>query len=268
MQSFPAGVAVTVTIPHQDQNGDPLTPAGLRYFVYGDDDLLIDGPISPAVTGSSTSVIVVGADNTLADGQIAGYRRVVLEMTTTNGVFTNDAEFIIRAENRLVLLGNSFQSYSQAMVLADEMPGILGWEDASRLDRTSALIEAYDRLTRFAYRIIDDKNTTLSQSRIFWDAREETLVKPGYWSVMTLQDWTSFPARFINAIRKAQIAEADSMLGGDPLGDKRRMGIASERIGESEMTFRAGIPPKAGASSAALEYVARYIDRRVTLSRV
>ena len=78
-------------------------------------------------------------------------------------------------------------------------------------------------------------------------------------------DLTLIDSDLLAAIAKAQIAEADFMMGGDTVEDKRRTGLMSETVGESSNMFRPGKPLVLAGSEKALRYLTGYItwSRRI-----
>jgi hypothetical protein len=149
-------------------------------------------------------------------------------------------------------------------MIAREIPNIPGWEGAADRDRLTALLDAYDRLTRIGFRI-PRRFLGDWQSRIEWTSEE--FIPPLRWSEMTLQRFNDYHPRFKTALRKAQVCEADVILGGDVIADRRRAGLLSESIGESSMMFRSGKPLNLGISHRSLEYLSGFVDIRITMGR-
>ena len=267
MKTYPVGVAVTVTIPLVDFNGDPVTPTGLSYVVYDEfmDDLAdADVPVEEGMT--DVAITVLGDANRLASGATAGIRTVVLEIVTEGGTFRVDQTYKIRSNINLVLLTNSFQSYGLAQLTASDMPRLFGWEGADDAARQGALIEAFERLTRIGYRVrrpqdIDFQNTIGEINDL------EDIIEPRAWPVMDPSRWNNLPQHFRKALCRAQVLEANEILRGDVVGEKRRSGLLSESIGESSMMFRSGKPLQLGISGPALEALTGYVNIRMTLTR-
>ena len=265
MKTYPVGVDIAVTIPFIDLNGDPVTPTGLSVRVLDEDGNQVMPPTSVTLTPGETDLThtIGSAYNSLATGVIKGLRVVELSMTTSGGVIPSVVMYMIQRNSNLVILDDSFQTYEQALVLASQMPALIGWDGATESERKNALAEAFRRLTTIGYRIrrpedVDTQNTIPDTDEV---------IQPRYWPIMTLERWGLLSDRFKIAIKKAQIAEANEILRGDIVGDKRRSGLLSETIGESSMMFRSGKPLDLGISASALSYVTGYVETRITITR-
>lgn len=261
MRSYPVNSAITITVPFIDANGDPVAPTGASAVVTNELDEVVATiasiPFSPGDT-SADLVLSAGINAT------PGLRTIVVTVATASGSFAASLErYVLLAAVPLVLLQNSFQTYSQALYEASQMMPNLAWDNASEIERITGLSTAFDMLTRFGYRIYNT-NDPDDQSRLFG----HTYVIPAaYWASMTVDRWNEYPEHFRRAIRRAQIAQAAEMVNGDIVAKKRRQGLLSETIGESSMMFRSGKPLDIGMSKDVLSYIARYIDYRVTITR-
>lgn len=163
----------------------------------------------------------------------------------------------------LTTLVNSFQTYAEAAQLSREMSGLAAWTASSDIDRSKALIDAFERLIRVGYRV--PRPDSDLQSR--FDANYATEISPRHWDIVTLPEFEALPARFLRALRKAQIAEAEVILGGDLISGRRRAGLMSETVGESSMMFRPGKPLQLGVSEQALVYLTGFVNLRMTMVR-
>ncbi|SER26029.1 hypothetical protein SAMN05216548_11410 [Faunimonas pinastri] len=282
MHTFPAGVAVNVVIPLIDLNGDPVTPTGLRARVLDQngEEVVAFSDISFETGATDIDIMVKAATNTLApfpdqkqDGTFdeegilqatTGARTVELEITTEGGVFTTGQTYLLQARNRFVLLRNTFQTYEQALIHVSTMPRLAGWNAATDMERQNALVEAFRRLTRLGYRVQRPEDQDIMYRAAVAD---DTVIPATLWRYMDAELWQRYPSRFRLALCKAQVAEADEVLQGGTANAKRRSGLLSESIGESSMMFRSGKPLDLGMSSAALEYLAGYLEFRVTTTR-
>lgn len=259
METFVAGADVTLTIPLQDVNGETVTPTAIEVVVLDEDENELARWSHPVegVSGE-IEVLVPAAYNS------PGVRTVELTLTTAAGEVTQLAVYALRAPTRLVVLQNSFQTWGRALAEAGDMPNLLGWEGAEDFERQTALIEAFRRLIRLGYlvrwpREIDDMRYLTEIDR---------RIAPQHWATMTHEQWSTwYPETFRAALRRAQIAEADQIIGGDRIGEKRRAGIFAETIGESKMMFRMGKPLDLGVSAQALQHVTGFVDLKMTTGR-
>ena len=104
----------------------------------------------------------------------------------------------------------------------------------------------------------------LSQNAVMYDARDPFWVVTGI-RYLKEADFKKWPKDFQNALRRAQLYEADQILKGDPVGDKRRAGVVSETIGEAKMFFNARPPLRLALCVQAMETLSPYLhsSRRI-----
>jgi hypothetical protein len=77
----------------------------------------------------------------------------------------------------------------------------------------------------------------------------------------------ALPEQFLNAIRLAQVIEADSILGGNETEDLRESGLLSKTVGESSQMFRSGVAMKLPLSKRAYQVLKRYTMRNNKIGR-
>jgi hypothetical protein len=261
MDRFPVGTAVTLQIAYVDYNDVAVVPTGVSYTVRNenDDELAADIPVAGPYTDKAT-ITIAGNLNTPA-----GARMIELKMTNAAGDTFVDAVYEVRDRVRLVLLDNSFITYLQAQLIANMMPNAVGWQGATEDQRIYALMAAYERLTRFAYLIkwpeqVDTQNILLQD--------QHARITPQMWPAMTPELLAPYPVNFRNALAKAQVIEANAVLTGDPIADKRRAGLMAESVGESKMMWRGGVRPlDYGVHRDTFDALKGYIDYRLTLTR-
>jgi hypothetical protein len=269
MKSYPSGVAVSLTFPLVDFKGDPVTPTGLSVRVFDENEIEVVGSQSIVFNPGDPEIefTVSAIANTLSGATRIGYRQVELIMTLAEGSYTVSQGYGVKANVQLGVLENSFQTFGNALVLAETMPNLSGWIAATDSDRIAALIEAFTRLTRFGYLVKWPRDPDAQNSIAWFDSRNEIIV-PRLWTMMSVERFmTLYPEAFRLAIRKAQISEANQILSGDIIADKRRAGIVSEKTGESSMTFNSSKPLNLGISQQAFQYITGYIDIKITLTR-
>jgi hypothetical protein len=264
MQTFAAGTTVRVTIPLVDLNGDPVTPTAIEAAVNDQDGTPIVPPYVVAFTPGDTDVeITVPADKNQITGP-AGARTVFLEVTTADGVFELFETYLLRGAVRLTVPTNSFQTYEQALVEASLMPPLTGWNAASAIDRKNALEEAYRRLSRIGYRVWRPEDV---DAQNYYVPDELDRIEPRLWPIMSLDRFLKAPAHFRKALCRAQLQEANEILSGDVVSQKRRQGLLSESIGESSMMFRSGRPIDLGITTETRAHLTGFIDLRYTVTR-
>jgi hypothetical protein len=73
---------------------------------------------------------------------------------------------------------------------------------------------------------------------------------------------------FLKALRYAQVTEADSLMGGDPVNQLRRDGLISQTVGESSSYFGQKQPIDLSVSKKALGRLRGYITYSVPIARL
>lgn len=270
MQTYSAGTTVSVTIPFKDEFGNDLVPVALSARVLDQDGVEIVAPVSVEFDPGDidVTIAVAGPSNAISAGGAFGARTVELTIVTAAGNVLAGETYMLRAAAMLQLFVNSFQTYERALVEGEQIVGLTGWQGASSDDRKIALMDAFFRLTRYAYRIAQP---SCEDRFTYVDFEDTSVVLPKHWqTTMTLDRWNGFPERFKTALRRAQVTQANDLIANsasDSFESKRDQGIFSESIGESKVMFRSGKGVQLHASRKALAYVGPFIDRRVRLVR-
>jgi hypothetical protein len=274
MEAFPAGKQVSVTVQLTDLSGNPLTPTAVSARVVDESGTEVVAQFSVTPTGASATIVVEGPSNLLSVGQTAGIRTVKVAVSTNDGSYNFDESYILKVApaDALVVLVNSFQTFNQAVLTAAEIPGLKGWDNELTTDelRIAALTEAYRRIIQIGMNVRwprdVDAQTYLTTTD--WIGDQTRLITPEYWQFINLNSYNTFyPEHFRQALRRAQVAEADDLLSGDPIEERRRMGLLSETIKDSSMMFRSGKPLDLGVSAKAFAYLRGYVQFRKTLGR-
>lgn len=151
---------------------------------------------------------------------------------------------------------NSFQSYSEAALTALSIPGLAGWDGASEQQRIAALLEARQRICRLHFRDASRGQNYLNHSG---DIGDLSRIAP--------REFQNLSVRLRAALRKAQVAEADALLGGDPETERRKTGLVHETVGESSQTWRQTKPLELPVGRKALGYLAGFISLTKQIGR-
>ncbi|WP_018044896.1 hypothetical protein [Methylobacterium sp. 88A] len=250
MKSFPAGLTVKLTLPFTDQNGDPVSPAGLSYIVSDLDGLPVVArtvlPVAP--TDTDTDITIPSRSNILAPGEISGGRVVTLSMETANGIYQQRETYVLRAYERLVPPRNSFMTDAAAQALALDIPGLTGLAGANATDREAALIEAHTRIARVP---VTPVLTIYYRRAKVYDRHS--------WPDVTADDFRTIHQGLKRALMRAQLREANDILASDPVRDRRRAGILSQRTGESSVILSPITTTETPASPEAMIELAGFI---------
>lgn len=262
MKFYPEDYNVELVVGFTDLNGQPVTPTEISAVLYdGEDQVVVDfGSLPFVAEEGSKSIMVPAAFNVLEDGELRAARILRVELMTAAGAIRRSFSYVIEAEQRLVIMTNTFQSYEAAEIAALETPNASGWATATEEKRKAALIEAFRRLTNIPmkYALRDEDGRLILE--------DETIIERDRWAEVTPDDYAGFPTHFRKALRRAQFLEANELLQGDNVAKKHRAGIVTETIGESSVTLRNGRVDY-GVSSVSLQALAGYIYFNMRIAR-
>lgn len=252
MNVYRSGSDVSLVIPLVDENGNTLTPSAVSYRVLNqtEDELQAATPVVGFTAGdTSVSVTIPAALNTLTATDIRQLRIITLATQEPgNSEAYIRVSYIVSNEFTLVTGINSYQTFGEATLLTLDMPDMIGWQFAADdRKREAALIEAYHRIGRLRF-VVDGVDVV----RI---------------NEMADADFALLSPIFRDALKKAQVSEADIILGGDPIQRKREEGLLSDSVGESSIMFRPGKPLLMSVSRRSLNYLAGYVTYNNALGR-
>lgn len=255
---------VEIKVPFTDANGAPIVPTDITAALYdGEDTLLMSfGSVVFNPAEVEATVVIHGTLNTLMGEDLQEVRRLYVKLSHAGGSVIKNHAYAIEAEQSLRIMRNSFMTYDTALLTARQFVNLTTFVGESEERQKAALVEAFRRICNLSmrYTIVDevrDLEETFQIAAASWHLIDEDAFK------------TQFPTHFKRALRAAQLAEADELLQGNVVARKHAQGIASETIGESSVTLRAGF---SGAGSANLGSTAQtllngYLDRTVKLGR-
>jgi len=261
MKYYAEGYNVEAIIKFADRDGNPVVPTAVKAVLYdGEDQEVVDFgslPFDPSL--GEKSIIVPSAFNKLQNNELQAARILRIELVTSSGSIFQSLAYVIEAEQRLVIMNNSFQTYEAAMLEARNMPNMNGWQSAIEEQQKAALIESFRRLTvipmRYSYLDMDGRPLPM-----------EYIITANAWGDIKRDQFDEFPTYFRRALRRAQLIEANELLQGDTIARKRRNGIVTEKIGESWLTLNASMPDY-GLSSQTLSALTGFIYYRMTIAR-
>lgn len=253
-------VAVTVDYP---SDGGAVSPTSISYKVVDEEgDTLFTETVTPpsGELGTQVSVVIPAAMNTVPDSATRAARLVSFEFGTDGGTYVVQHRYIIEKATLLIPMTNSFQSYERAMLTRMSIARADGWDSAETSAQYAALTEAFNRMARKTYRY------RLSQDAVAYDAHDP------YWivdrmSYRTRADYDKWPKDFKDALHLAQMYEANHILMGDPVTDKRRQGIISETIGEAKMFFNSAPPLRSSLCQEAMEVISPFLSTTRRIGR-
>lgn len=255
-----ADADVSINVPFVDDLGASLTPVSGTYRVMDESESDIVASAAISVAGSSVDITIPAVSNAVASGTTRGIRTVEVTLVMASSTHVIRESYIIQALSVLAVMTNSYQTIAQAELRALELPRLGAWHDKTENERINAMIDAFHHIGKMRFSV---KSSVDSQS----------LLEPGNITNISklnsydLADFLLLDAAFLEALRRAQVVEADNILGGDIVGEQRRVGLMSQTIGESSHFFRPTKPVQLPVSVEALRYLQGYVDHNVRITR-
>lgn len=263
MNSILTGQNLTLTIPLVDSSGVPLTATAVAYRVIDQDEveLVVQTPVPGYVAPAANAVVtILAANNNVGTAQRA-LRVVELFVTTASGMVVVTAEYVIEATSIIVVGVNSLQTYPAAVMCGYEQPNLTAWQSASRVERANALIAAYRNLGKLVLRYVNTE-ITADQTRLVTPYTQDYNI-----TTLTKDQLLTLEKVYLDALCRAQVIEADYLLGGDEADGLRRSGIMSMTIGESSQFFRTTRPFEGAICRRAMKEIGQYIVRSIAIGR-
>lgn len=265
MDAYLHGTDVNLVVPLQDKSGNQLNVTAIDYRITDQSgvELVARAALVGFVAGAASATIAVpAASNVLAAGQSRALRAVDLYCTIGGNVVMLSAAYAIEQPDPLVVGINSFQSYPAAQFVALDIPNLAGWDNASEAERIAALIDARDHICQLSFQSL---NRRLGQDSLQYlpegvrDVGSSLFGFNGDLKLLSPAQFANLPPEFRAALNKAQVAEANVILGGDPVEAKRQDGLLLDSVGESRQMFRPGKPLQLPVSRRALAYLSQFV---------
>ena len=262
MNTYIAGTDIQLPINFTDDDGNPLSVKSATYQITDDlsnviqmkqdfdlsqDTLLISSNFNQI---ESLDIDAITSEQ-ISEVRLYEARIVEFDLVLSDGGMKSfDIAYIITPREKLIAGLNSFQSMRESYLTAMSISNSQNWSMASDSERVSAMIEAHIKICSFAF-----EDITLGQSYI----EESTPI--GDLSLIPPKDFKNLTPKFRKALRMAQLAEADEILGGGDQDDlQRRRGLISQTIGETQDVYRSSKVLDMQLSKTALRYLSSYIS--------
>ena len=286
MDVYLAGTAVTLLVPLQDRSGNKLDVASIDYRVVAQDgtEVVARTALSGFAPGDADAAIVIPAGvnqiaavpATINSSQIDQFssreaRTVELFLTDSNGNSLMVAKsYALESSDPLIVGLNSFQTFSQADLTSLDIPNLDAWDSASEHDKIAALIDARSRICQLNFWLLNS-NVNWGQDNMNYvpegsyqtpyasGSKSRMFIFNGNLSLLTPAQFSKLPARFLLALRKAQVTEANEIMGGNPVDERRREGLMLESIGEVKQMFRPSKPLDLPVSKRTLKYLSHFV---------
>lgn len=296
MEIYLTGTDVSLAVNMNDRNGNPLDVASITYEVVNQSgaSVIAVSALAGFVTSDAKALIVVpGVFNTIvevpADSAITSkmidtfntreVRTVKLYcLLSSNNTITLTASYVLEHSDPLRVGINSFQALPYAELTVMDIPNTPGWDGASDQDKIGAMVAARNHICQLNFWLLNS-NTNWGQDNLNFvpdgsylspyvsAGNNSMFIFNGNLALLTPLQYSHLPARFQMALRLGQVAEADSLLGGDPLSQRRQDGLLLESVGDVKQMFRAGKPIELPVSKRALRYLSAFVTMSKRIGR-
>lgn len=250
MQVVEPGSSANITI-ELSHDGIDLDAASVTYSLYDGNDveLIAATPVSDFTVGNTAVTITIDAQyhQPAVPSHYTDARQLVLDVVDTDGNLTKLRHVYVLAALPIAFMNRSYQSLALAQATAFDIPNLNAWSTATEVEQRGALIEAFNRIGRLRFNV---------DGTYYTDINEQTQAQ-----------MLELPSVFLDKLRRAQVIEADVILGGDSVAQKRLDGLLSETVGESSKMWRPGKPLTLPVSKRALSALAGYLSYGARVGR-
>lgn len=171
-------------------------------------------------------------------------------------------ELIIESENLLAPGENSFAGYQELMLDSFDMTDLSAFREATKDEQVAALITAYYNIGSMRVSLFQHRD--LSDPTLF---DRDVLI--GVTSTRTLRAdvLAALKPSVQLQLRRSQLAEANSILGGNPIERARGLGLLSHSAGESTHFYRTTKPLELPISKRAAVELRGILNYALRISR-
>lgn len=245
MKTFRSDNLVSLTIHLVDNLGVQLDPTSITYKIENESGVAVLGStqVEFSVGDQSVSILIPAELNHLTTGKLKSLRVVELMLVADDtSVDFIKSTYVITAAEDLALMVNTYQTLNEAKLLMIDMLDAVAIKGASDADMTSAMMMAFERIGRLTFNFGGQNGIAYDQTRDVDVSGVVGYRSGSFLNFMSLVEFQSLPPELAVSIKKAQICEADCILGDNPVARKRADGVVSEKIGESTFGFNAENP--------------------------
>jgi len=269
-----AGQSATLTLEMTDANDQAVVASAVIWQILDEDGEVIAGAtVDDFVAGSGTVTFTIEPQHLeLPQGEAHAGREILLTATTDNGDVEIRDYFVLVGSQPLIRYGNTLLTYPEALAKRRDFgPTLDGWDGADEKARIGAMVHAHANLSRIAYFVRQLPSSGNVRDYAAYGTGDGDclfeVVRKIHLSTMTAPKFAELPADFKKAIKRAQLIEADVLLGGDLVGRVRQDGIISETIGESSTFYSSKPFMNLAINRRTYEVLKAYIRIRIGVSR-
>lgn len=250
MNKVIAGQSAVIHVDFEDPFGNFITPSEATYSITDENGTALKADVVINATSPSELIVVPDSDNLLEPGQISAYRMVVVKFKDETGnTYTNAHHYIIQRVSTLEVGVTGFGTMGELMIQSTRMPELDELLAFSPEKITEALAGAYFNIGRL--------NVELKAGNVTFNSTFD----------MKAEDVLALDTRDRLRLIQAQLIEANFLLGGNPVEQRRRMGLLSESVGEVSQFFRTVRPVILPVSDDCARILSPYIRRSLRIAR-
>lgn len=263
----------TFTIQNADSAGVKIDALSASWELFDERGNSIDAGVVADFNSAIDFITfeIEGVSLTLPEGEVAAGRELVVTLLDTN----NDEReirdyFVLVSPTPLAVTSNSFVTFPEALAIRRSFGALDGWDANDPGRQQSALVEAHRRLCQMGFSVPGYTGNKANQKSAAYGTGSDDAFHSSAnvrLATLSLSEFDTLPEAFRKAVKRAQMAEANVLLGGDPIVDKRKSGLISETVGESSAFFQSKPYLNLPISRQAYEEVRRYIRLRVSIKR-
>jgi hypothetical protein len=236
-------------LPAVDNTFTVTAPAGktvtsVSFFIVDAKGAVVQAPSAGSFSGSTVSLVALAATNVLPtfdpakapDLRGSSIFEVTYTLNFSDATNLKSSFFYIVEPATGVIVGiNSAVTLAEANLICSMAPDLEVFPNADRDTQISALQAAWGDLCQVRFRYYnDDEQSRVTDivGRFSMELRHLTQAQ-----VLILHE------KFLRALGRAQVFQADHRLGANAVEKEQSQGIFSKKVGEASATFRLGMGP-------------------------
>lgn len=216
----------------------------------------------PFADALANGVVIPGSAATITSRR--AFALIVIDFLDDQGALISSVveELIIESENLLAPGENSFAGYQELVLDSFDMTDLSAFRDAGKEEQIAALITAYYN--------IGSMRVSLFQHRHLVDQTlfdHDVLISVSSTRALSADVLQALKPSVILQLKRSQLAEANSILGGNPIERARGLGLLSHSAGESTHFYRTTKPLELPISKRAAVELRGILNYAIRISR-
>jgi len=250
LTSYQSAVGRTFTLTYKDADGNAVTPVSSTYVIVDEDGAEIVSETILPLSGVSEDIVVTALSNTVPIDNVRAYRKISMSFSDAGGNdYVVSLQYVLEIPETFETGFNTFASFGRLFITLQDLPDLSAAVSATEVDLKGALMGAWNNIGNLTV----DFGDPVSDIKSTYD--------------LTEADINLMDVRAYNALLRAQVIEANAILGGNPVEDRRRLGMISDSSGESAQFFRTSKPLELPVSKQTMNALRGYVSWGIQISR-